>query len=89
MKFVGEPVRFCYTDVKKIRHYIMEHFEFHKSPARVATYAFGVYVCPHYGGFCTVWVYVAQMTPLVETEEKARKGVDMGPMLVPGMPFRR
>jgi hypothetical protein len=84
--FVGQPLCFCYSDMKRIRHYIIDHFDFHKHKSKQAAYGIAAYVCPHYGNVCSVWVYLALVVPLVEKESTKMKGAEGGPKLGSGMP---
>ena len=87
MRFVGITIQFCYTDAHRIRHYVMDHFDLHKHPSRHAEYSFGAYVCAHYGSVCSVWVYVALMTPVREDANDKDKGGDGQPALNTGIPL--
>lgn len=84
--FVGIPIHFCYADPKKIRHYIIDHFDLHSHKSKNAKFSFGTYVCAHYGNVSSVWVYVALVTPVKEEEATKRKGASGGPKVGAGMP---
>jgi hypothetical protein len=87
-RFRGQPFNFCFTDPRRIRHEIMEKFDYHKCPSTQARFSFGTYACGQYGGVVSVWVYVGLVTPAKEDQSSGNGVISRSaPKANTGMPI--
>ncbi|KAA6355573.1 MAG: hypothetical protein EZS28_048900, partial [Streblomastix strix] len=68
-----------------LRHFIMANIDFHKNKSKNAQFAIASYICGHYGGVSSVWVYVAMITPVGEVITDSG-GASQAPQLNAGIP---
>ncbi|KAK2952540.1 putative tRNA uridine 5-carboxymethylaminomethyl modification enzyme GidA [Blattamonas nauphoetae] len=74
--FRCQPVQFCFSDVKRIRQYLMQKFDFHKTQSPSVKYSFGVFVCPQLGGCNSVWVCLGMEIPSKDEKLGEKKKVE-------------
>eukprot|EP00762_Andalucia_godoyi_P004171 ANDGO_06281.mRNA.1 Rabphilin-1 len=69
-EFEGVPISFSYTDHKRIRRYIMEHFDYHEDSDEKINFLLAVHVTPYANSVSSVWVFIAKMWETVTTADK-------------------